>query len=129
LNRTIAFFVAAFVIGVIAQLSTRIAAGEEGTLQARSMLHARYWLFIAYPSMVLACGILGYLEPRLRVRLAGAVLLGDILTVMIFFSTGGHNLLPIGLIVYVVLFVPCAVAAWLGGFLRKKSDAKRTHTK
>src|SRR6267378_807123 len=87
-------------IGVTAQATSQFLSGQDPTAQAW------YWLFGSLPFMVLTSGILGYFAPSHPFGWAFLMMGADFITGMVM-TTGDRNLLPIGVLLYLVYSVPC----------------------
>jgi hypothetical protein len=113
---TLALSVAAILIGVVAWE----AAVPAGTRKEAWDLPV-YWQ-IAYPMMVAGSFVLGILGPSHPVRWGLLVGLGQGVWSLIVTSLqkGISNLLPLGLIMFAILSVPCIAAAWLGAWLGRR---------
>ena len=80
-----------------------------------------YWQ-IAYPVMVAGSFLLGILGPAHPVRWGLLVGLGQGVwsLVVTALQKGVPNLLPLGLIMFAILSLPCIAAAWIGGWLGRR---------
>jgi hypothetical protein len=112
----IALSVAAILIGVVAWE----AAIPAGTRKEAWDL-PNYWQ-IAYPVMVAGSFVLGILGPAHPVRWGLLVALGQGVWSLIVtaIQKGIPNLLPLGLIMFAILSLPCIAAAWIGGWIGRR---------
>jgi hypothetical protein len=106
----LALSVAAILIGIVAWE----AAIPAGTRKEAWDLPV-YWQ-IAYPVMVAGSFVLGILGPAHPVRWGLLVGLGQGVWSLIVtaIQKGVPNLLPLGLIMFAILSLPCIAAAWVG---------------
>ena len=113
---TIALSIAAVLVGVVAWE----AAIPAGTRKEAWDLPV-YWQ-IAYPVMIVGSFILGILGPAHPVRWGLLVGLGQGVWSLIVTSLqkGISNLLPLGLIMFAILSLPCIPAAWIDEWLRRR---------
>jgi hypothetical protein len=77
-----------------------------------------YWQ-IRYPLCIALAAFLGYVEPKRPWRWALAVVMIQ-LPVMMVTSGNSWDLLPLGVIVFLVISVPVVVAACVAGRLAKQ---------
>ncbi len=112
----IALSVAAILIGIVAWE----AAIPAGTRKEAWDLPV-YWQ-IAYPVMVAGSFVLGILGPAHPVRWGLLVGLGQGVwsLVVTAIQKGIPILLPLGLIMFAILSLPCIAAAWVGGWLGRR---------
>ncbi len=113
---TLALSIAAILIGVIAWE----AAVPAGTRKEAWDLPV-YWQ-IAYPMMIAGAFVLGVLGPAHPVRWGLCIGLGQGVwsLVVTALQKGIPNLLPLGLIMFAILSVPCIAAAWAGSWLGRR---------
>ena len=104
-------------IGAVAQALSQVLSQSDATLQAW------IWLLASYPTMIVASGILGYLAPLRPVTWACLIVAGDFLVGML--TTSNLNMLPIGIVLYLVLAIPCIASAWIAAFVRRRRDGSR----
>jgi hypothetical protein len=106
----LALSVAAILIGIVAWE----AAIPAGTRKEAWDLPV-YWQ-IAYPVMVAGSFVLGILGPAHPIRWGLLVGLGQGVWSLIVtaIQKGVPNLLPLGLIMFAILSLPCIAAAWVG---------------
>jgi len=81
-----------------------------------------YWR-IGYPILILASFIISYYF-SVKVWRWPLLLIFSQAIIGIVMSKGGGNLLPIGIIVHIVILIPCIIAAYCGFFLKKKFKNK-----
>jgi hypothetical protein len=73
-------------------------------------------LFVAYPLTIVAAGILGFFFVRRPWRW-GAYIIGSYVLLEIILPTGDRNILPIGLLIQVVMCIPCIFAGHIGAWI------------
>jgi peptidoglycan/LPS O-acetylase OafA/YrhL len=81
-----------------------------------------YWSY-GMPLMFLVSGALGYAFPVRTWRWALAGFGGQAAAAFVRNPSG--NLLPLGLVLFLVLSVPCMAGARIGAALRRRLDARR----
>jgi hypothetical protein len=113
---TLALTATAILLGVVAWE----AAVPAGTRKEAWDLPA-YWQ-IAYPMMVAGAFVLGVLGPAHPVRWGLLVGLGQGVwsLAVTALHKGIPNLLPLGLIMFAILSLPCIAAAWAGAWLGRR---------
>jgi len=81
--------------------------------------HSSYFL-VSIPLMTLAAGYAGYRARTRAWRWPLALILGQIATAILLQGFG--NLMPLGIIVFVILGVPMMVAASIGAWLGRRNE-------
>ena len=84
----------------------------------------RSYFTVSLPLMMLVAGAAGYLEKARPWRWPLVMLLAQAITALIL-SGGPGNLFPLGVIVFAVLSVPIAIAAWVGAWF--SASGKSNH--
>lgn len=79
---------------------------------------SRYYFLYGLPSMMLMTGVLGYIETIRPWRWGISIVASQALILGLKNPTA--NLLPLGLVVFGVISVPCIATAYLGSFVKKK---------
>lgn len=82
-----------------------------------------YWK-IGYPILILVSGIAGYRAPLRPWRWSIYIIAIQFFLGMTT-AKGGFNLLPIGILVYLLIALPCIAAGYTGAFInrrRKKNE-------
>jgi len=72
--------------------------------------------------MMLVAGAVGYLAKSRPWRWPLVMLLAQAITALIL-SGGPGNLFPLGIVAFVVLSVPIAIAAWVGAWLSTRGKS------
>jgi hypothetical protein len=85
--------------------------------------HSSYFL-VSVPLMTLAAGYGGYRARTRAWRWPLALILGQFAAALVLQGFG--NLLPLGIIVFVILGVPMMVAAEIGAWLGRRNDRRTT---
>jgi hypothetical protein len=86
-----------------------------------------YWQ-IGYPILILSSFIISYYF-GISVWRWPLLLVFSQAVIGIIISKGGGNLLPIGIIVHIVISIPCIIAAYCGLFLKRKLGVDHTEKK
>ena len=81
--------------------------------------HPGYLLY-AYPFMIVSSIVLGYFFPY-HGWLLGFFMIGVQLVLGVFLLAHDLNMLPPGVILHLVLAIPCMASAWFGSWLARKS--------
>jgi len=116
MTRQVAYLLAA-VIGAGLWLVTAQVTGTREAWDAGG-----YWMF-AYPLAMVAAGALAYVAPHSGAWRLGLVLMLAQAAAMIA-STGSGNLLPLGLVLFIVLAIPpAAVATVLSAIASNRKSA------
>lgn len=84
--------------------------------------HSSYFL-VSVPLMTAAAGYAGYRARRRAWRWPLALILGQFATLLLLQGFG--NLLPLGIIMFVILGVPMMVAASIGAWLGRRTERRR----
>lgn len=98
--------------GIAVWLTISFFTGE------REAWDSRYYFTYGLPLMVLLAGVLGFVVPNRPWRWAVTVMASQALVAILQNPTA--NLLPLGLLVFVVLSIPLLISAYLGGVLRRR---------
>jgi hypothetical protein len=106
------FYLAAATSGVltwvlVSAVSGRVEAWDSGL-----------YFTLGMPVVCIVSLVLGFLEPRRAWRWGAVPLLAQFLWMLL--SQGPGNLLPLGIVVFVVLSGPSIAAAWIGAFFAKR---------
>lgn len=83
---------------------------------------SKYYFFYGLPLMMLVAGLLGFAAPARPWRW-GLVMLGAQAAIAII-QNPTANLLPLGLVIFAVLSIPCLATATAGSFLRRKMNGR-----
>jgi len=86
-----------------------------------------YWQ-IGYPVLILASFITSYYF-SVKIWRWPLLLIFSQAVIGIATSKGGGNLIPIGIIVHIVISIPCIIAAYCGLFLKRKLGVDHTEKK
>lgn len=86
-----------------------------------------YW-YIGYPILILASFITGYFF-CIKVWRWPLLIISSQAIIGIVMSNGGGNLLPIGIIVHIIIFIPCLIASYCGLFLKSKFGVNNTDSR
>jgi hypothetical protein len=85
--------------------------------------HSTYWWF-GYPLMIASAVAFGFVFPR-HPWLWGTLIVAGQLVWSFIGIVGQAVLLPLTLLVFFVLGLPCVLASYLGAWLRRKIATKR----
>jgi len=80
-----------------------------------------YWS-LTYPLCIVVSGFLGYLVPRNAWRWGVTIMLVQAIALLVL-SGGSWALLPLGLILFGILVLPCMAAATMMAALRRRVEA------
>jgi hypothetical protein len=81
-----------------------------------------YW-FYGYPGIVLVCGVMAFVWPQRSWRWVAIFWVAHFITGLLT-TSGDHNLLSIGVVLWVIFAIPCLIVGVLAAFVRRKfSDA------
>jgi hypothetical protein len=83
--------------------------------------HSSYFL-VSIPLMMAAASYAGYRARRRAWRWPLALILGQFATLLVLQGFG--NLLPLGIIVFVILGIPMMVAALIGAWLARRKERR-----
>ena len=78
---------------------------------------------VGVPAVCVLAATLGFVEPRKVWRWGVAPLAGQFVCMLLMVGPG--SLLPLGLIVFGVLSIPPAIAAWLGAVIARRAQRDR----
>ena len=73
---------------------------------------------VGLPLAITAAALLGAVAPRRAWRWGGWLILGQAAALLV--TTGPGSLLPLGLVLFVVLALPCMAASLAGAWLRRR---------
>ena len=110
--------IVALLIGVSAQLIPQLVSGREPDTEAT------LWVLGSFPLMIVASGVLGFASPSRPSLWAIAIVLGDFVTGLLT-ARGGLNLLPLGLLLYVLYAIVYVLVGHGGAYLRRRVDQAR----
>lgn len=113
-DETAAYFAAA-IGGAVLWLLTSLLAG-----QGEAWDSPLYWS-LTYPLCIVGSGLLGYLVPRKAWRWGLTVMLVQAV-VMVLLAGGSFGLLPLGLVLFGILALPCIAVALLMAGLRRRME-------
>jgi hypothetical protein len=85
------------------------------------------YLVYAYPLMIVSAMVLGY-RFHYRAWLLGFYMMGVQLVLGVLLLAHDLNMLPLGVILHLILAVPCAASAWFGSWFAGKSMWRREKT-
>ena len=83
---------------------------------------SRHYFVYGLPLMMLVAGLLGFAAPARPWRWGLIMLGGQGVVAVIQHPTA--NLLPLGLVMFALLSIPCLATAAVGSFLRRKVDRR-----
>jgi hypothetical protein len=112
MKKDVWFYLVAAASGVltwvlVSAISGRVEAWDSGL-----------YFSIGMPVVCIVSLVLGFLEPRRAWRWGAVPLLGQFLWMLL--TQGPGNLLPLGIVVFVVLSAPAIVAARIGAFVANR---------
>ena len=120
-NRPAVSFVLAVVVGPSVWIGIAMSAGV-----AEAWDHRAYWQ-VGYPVLAIASGIGGYFAPRQAWRWPLIMMVSQMAVLLVQKPTG--NLLPLGIIAFLVLAAPLLIPAYIGAALAldraRRADAGR----
>lgn len=98
-----------------------------GTGKKEAWDSAAYFL-LGLPAMGLLSGYAGFSQPTRVWRWGVVIVAPQPLTLILMDPIGlmGASLLPLGLIAFAILTIPCIVAAYIGAALRRKMLTKKS---
>jgi hypothetical protein len=81
--------------------------------------HWSYW-YVSLPLMIIFAYFAGFLGKSRPWRWPLVMLLVQLVVSLTLLSGGPLNLLPLGVVAFVILAVPAFIAAWVGGWYAKR---------
>jgi hypothetical protein len=105
------------IVGAATWFGMRMITGEQDPQS-----HLNYWI-VGYPILVFASLLIGF-QFNTRPWRWGALIIAVQLVLGISTAKGGLNLLPLGVLLHVLLALPCVLAANFGSWIAKKRNQK-----
>lgn len=119
------YYLVAVAIGLLAALFLNYLHFQHG-YTSRQYMHI--WLRFVYPLFVLSSFLMVYFF-SVKKKSWPAVLFVSFYVSTLFVLPGGGELLPFEIIIMLVLWVPCVMAAYLGSFFGNKRLPKDSATR
>jgi hypothetical protein len=104
------FYAVSMILGAIIWISISFLVGEDEAWDSK------YYFLYGLPLMMFASGVFGYIKPKRPWRWGIAIVFSQALVLWLKNPTA--NLLPLGIVVFGFISVPCIAAAYFGSFLK-----------